>query len=61
MAQGQEQQEQQEAMGQRHCDHCHCNRSIDRSIVWMWAWGAGMDILFEEVLFETLVNAKTEM
>jgi hypothetical protein len=29
--------------------------------VWMWAWGAGMDILFEEVLFETLVNAKTEM
>jgi hypothetical protein len=32
-----------------------------RSIVWMWgAWGAGVGILFR-VLFETLVNAKTEV
>jgi hypothetical protein len=47
----QEQQEQQEAreMVQRHCDHCHCDRSIDRVDV-----GRGRGRVLFRVLIEKI-------
>jgi hypothetical protein len=53
--------QRQEAMGQRHCYHCHCDRSIVCVCVCgRGAWGVGVGVLFD-VLIQNVSECQMEV